>query len=174
MAVVAEDLRLAELRHLGASEPLVRLASGDCVHEMFRDACLGPPYYVYHSAGTPDGPPLVPLWDYSDTVVGVWKREDGPEFIDFDIENHDEYSSLARTEQGFWLTQFDFFYEADVPLEELREAAAAVGFRFLDHYLMSREAADQRLATFEGHHRWLLELVAGIDRECGPRQLSHQ
>src|SRR5437660_2567633 len=121
MAAVAEDQRIAELRRLGASEPLVRLSSGDCVHPMFRNSCLGPPYYVYHGAGTPDGPPLVALWDCNDTVVGVWERPDGPEFIDFSIEADDEYRSLARSEQGFWATQFDFYYECEVPDQELRE-----------------------------------------------------
>ena len=34
------------LRALGASAPLVRLASGDCVHPLLRNACLGPPRYL--------------------------------------------------------------------------------------------------------------------------------
>jgi hypothetical protein len=169
MAAVAEDRRIAELRHLGVSEPLVRLASGDCVHPTFRHSCLGPPYYVYHMAGTPSGPPLVPLWDCNDTVLGVWERDNGPEFIEFSIESEDEdeYTLLARTEQGFWATQFDLYYESDIPDEELREAAAAVGFRFLDRLVAAREAAGDRLGTFEGHQAWLGELVAGIDRESG-------
>jgi hypothetical protein len=168
MVAVAEDQRIAELRRLGASEALVRLSSGEAVHQMFR-SCLGPPYYVYHMAGTPAGPPLVPLWDCNDTVFGVWERPDGPEFIEFSIEAEDEheYTSLARTEQGFWATQFDVFYECDVPLDELREAAAAVGFRYLDRHLASRESAESRLATFGAHQAWLRELVAGIDRDSG-------
>jgi hypothetical protein len=149
------------------SEPLIRLASGDCVHELFRHYCLGPPYYVYNMAGTPDGPPLTALWDYNDTVVGVWERPDGPEFIEFSIEADDEYTPLARTEQGFWITQFDFLYECETPLEELREAAAAVGFQFLDPHLVAREGAKSRLGTFEGHQSWLRELVAEFDRRSG-------
>jgi hypothetical protein len=167
MAAVPEDQRIAALRRLGTSEALIRLSCGEAIHELFRHSCLGPPYYVYHMAGTPAGPPPVPLWDRSDTVVGVWGRPDGPEFIEFSIEDDGEYTSLARTEQGFWATQFDFFYECEVPLEELREAAAAVGFRFLDRHLAAREAAASRLGTFKGHQAWLRELVAGIDREAG-------
>ena len=135
MATVPENQRIAELRRLGASEPLVRLSSGEVIHEMFRYGCLGPPYYVYHGASTPAGPPLIPLWDRNDTVVGVWERLDGPEFIEFSIESDDGYTPLARTEQGFWTTQFDFFYESDAPLGELGAAAEAVGFRFVDQYL---------------------------------------
>ena len=167
VAAVAEHERTAELRRLGVSEPLIRLSCGEAVHEMFRNRCLGPPYYVYHGAGTPDGPPLIALWDCNGTVAGVWKRSDGLEFIDFSIEADDEYRSLARTEQGFWATQFDFFYECEVPLTELREAAATVEFRFLDQHLAAREAAESRLGTFEGHRAWLRELVADIDRESG-------
>jgi hypothetical protein len=169
MAAVPEDRRIAELRRLGASESLVRLVSGDCVHRMFRHSCLGLPYYVYHMTGTPAGPPLVPLWDCNDTVLGVWERADGPEFIEFSIEAEDEdaYTALARTEQGFWATQFDFYSEGEIPDEEVREGAAAVGFRFLDRLVAARDATGNQLSTFEGHQAWLRELVAGIDRESG-------
>jgi hypothetical protein len=166
MAAVPEGQRIAALRRLGVSEPLIRLSSGECVHPTFRNSCLGPPYYVYHGAGVPDGPPLVPLWDHGDTVVGVWERAVGPEFVEFSIEADDEVWPLARTEQGFWATRFDFLYEVEVPDGELREAAAAVEFRFLGRHLASREAAAGRLGTFEGHAAWLRELVAAIDREA--------
>ena len=166
MAAIPEDQRIEALRRLGASESLIRLASGDCVHPTFRDTCLGPPYNVYHGAGTPDGPSLVPLWDHGDTVVGVWERADGPEFVEFSIEAADEVWSQARTEQGFWATRFDHLYESEVPDAKLREAAAAVGFRFLDRLMASREASASRLGTFEAHGAWLRELVAAIDREA--------
>jgi hypothetical protein len=97
----------------------------------------------------------------------VWERPDGLEFIAFSIEAGDAYTRLAWTEQGFWATRFDFFYECDTPLDGLREAAAAVGFQFLERHLAARQAAGSRLATFEAHQAWLRELVAGIDRESG-------
>ena len=165
VAEVPESQRIAAIRRLGASEPLIRLASGECVHPTFRNSCLGPPYYVYHEASVPVGPPFVPLWDHGDTVVGVWERADGPEFIEFSIEADDEVWRLARTEQGFWATRFDFLYECDIPLEELRAAATAVGFRFVDRHLAAREADTSRFGSFEGHAAWLREFVAGIDRE---------
>jgi len=165
VAAVPKDQRIAALLRVGASEPLIRLASGECVHSTFRNSCLGPPYYVYHGAVVPDGPPLIPLWDHDDTVVGVWERADGPEFVEFNIEADGEVWSLAGTEQGFWATRFDFLYESEVPDEQLREAAAAVGFRFVDQLVASREAAAGRLGTFELHEAWRREFVAGIDRE---------
>jgi hypothetical protein len=165
MAAIAEDQRIGELRRLGMSEPLIRLSSGEILHDLFRHSCLGPPYYIYHGAGTPGGPLLAPLWDCNDTVVGVWDRHDGPEFIEFSIEADDEYWALARTEQGFWAAQFDFFYEMDTPLDEMRDAAGVVGFRFLDRHLSARQATDSRLGTFQAHQTWLRDLVAGIDRE---------
>ncbi len=135
MTTIPEDRRFTELRRLRVSDALLRLSCGDCIHEMFRDSCLGPPHYVYHEAGVPNGPPLIPLWDCNGIVVGMWEKPDGAEFIEFSIEADDEYSPLARTEQGLWARQFDFFYESDAPVEKLREAAAAVGFQFLDRYL---------------------------------------
>src|SRR6266516_990889 len=110
MPSIPEYKRVVELRRLGLSEPLIRLSIGDVVHELFRHSCLGPPYYVYHDAGSPVGPTLVPLWDRNDTVVGVWELAHSLAFIEFSIEADDEYWTLAMTEQGFWATQFDFFY----------------------------------------------------------------
>ena len=153
MSVIPENQRIAELRRLGASEALVRLSSGELLHEVFRGSCLGPPYFVYHEASVPDGPPLVPLWDHDNHVVGVWQRTAGLEFIEYSIEAAHKYTPLARTEQGFWATQFDFLYECDIPLEKLREAAAAVGYRFVDRHF------------FDSHQAWLREFVADIDGE---------
>lgn len=167
MAAVPENQRVAELQRLGVSDALVRLSRGEAIHEAFRHNCLGPPYYVYHSAGTPEGPPLVALWDRQDTVIGLWRRPDGLEFVEFSIEVDDEFTSLARTEQGFWATQIDLLYECEKPLEELEEAAAAVGFRFLERHMKARRANESMLGTFETHRTWLRRLVASIDHESG-------
>jgi hypothetical protein len=169
MAVIAQAQRMAELQRLGLSAPLMRLAAGECVHEAFRASCLGPAFYVYHGADAPAGPPLIPLWDSGDTVFGVREESDGLAFIEFSIETPDEFESVARTEQGFWVTPFDFLYECDLPDEELQRAAASVGFRFLDRHLVSREEAGERLDTFKGRRSWLRELVETIDQEVLPR-----
>lgn len=166
MPAIAENKRISELRRLGVSEAIIKLASGDCLHELFRHRCLGPPHYVYHGAGTPDGPPMVPLWDSGDTVTAIWERGKGIEFIEFSIESHNEYTLIARTEQGFWTAQFDFFYECEASLAELHEGASRVGFRFLDRHLESRVAAEDGLRTFEDHKAWLRDLVASIDRDA--------
>jgi hypothetical protein len=165
MAAVSEVQRIDELRRLGLSESLIKLSSGELLHEVFRFTCIGPPYYAYHGAWIPNGPPLVPLWDHNDWVLAVWKQPDGLEFLRYCIEDSTDFRRVARTEQGFWLTQFDFLYECEITTRELGEAAAAVGYRFLDHYIAAREAAKARLGTFSGHDSWLRTLVADIDRE---------
>lgn len=167
MAVVPEIQRIEELRRLGVSEPIVKLSSGELLHEVFRFACLGPPFYAYTGAWLPSGPPLVPLWDHNDWMLAVRRQPDGLEFLRYCIEDLTDFSRLARTEQGFWVTQFDFLYECEDPIEELREAASAVGYRFLDHYITVREAAEGTLGTFAGHDSWLRALVSDIDREAG-------
>lgn len=166
MPVVAEDERVAALRRRGLSDPLVRLSCGEVLHDQFSLSCVGPPWYVYHgSVPTPDGPPLAVLWEWSEKVTGIWWRG-GLEFIQYRFGWPEEFEVLARTEQGFWATQFDFLYECDGPLDELRAAAATVGFRFVERHLAAREAADSRLGTFEDHRLWLRELVAAIDHEA--------
>ena len=167
MPVVPENERVATLREWGVSEPLIQLSCGESVHEQFDDHCKGPPWYVYRgSVPTPAGPPLAVLWEWSERVTGVRRRRSGLEYIRYGLGRPEEYELLARSEQGFWAAQFDFLYECEAEPDELREAAAAVGFRFLDRYLASREAAEEDvLGTFEGHRAWLRKLVAGIDRE---------
>lgn len=127
---------------------------------------MGPPYYVYNRANVPAGPSLVPLWDRGTIVAGVWLKQDGLEFIEFSIEAPETFRRVAGSEQGFWATRFDFFYECDLPLEDLHDAAKEVGFRFLERHLASREAAEERLNSFLEHQSWLHELVAGIDRDA--------
>ena len=166
MPVVAEAERVSTLRQWGVSEPLTRLSCGEVLHEQFNDSCLGPPWYVYHgSVAAPDGPPLAVLWEWSEQVTGVWQRGGGLEFIRYRFGWPEEFEVLARTEQGFWSTQFDFLYECEAPVDELRAAASAVEFRFLERHLASRAAAELRLGRFEGHRAWLRELVACIDRD---------
>jgi len=108
---------------------------------------------------------MTPVWDRDDLVVGVRETPEGLEFVVYGIEAPQNFSVLARTEQGFWVVQFDSLYEADEAIEDLQRASEAVGFRFLDRYLARRKAAEAELGTFEAHERWLTMLVAEIDRE---------
>lgn len=166
MAVVTQDRRMAALGELGVSGPMRRLAAGECLHEAFGGCCLGPPFYAYRGAAVPEGPPLVPLWDRDSRVAAVWRQPDGLAFIEFSIEDPGAFEVLARTEQGFWASRFDFLYECDLAIETLQQAAESVGFRFLDRHLASREAAEHGLASFAAHRAWLHGLVAEIDREA--------
>jgi len=151
------------LRRWGISAPLIRLACGDVLHELFRLHYGRPPWHIYRSVEPPAGPPLAALWEWSSQIVGVWRGDNGLEFIRFSFEAPKEYRILAHTEQGFWITQFDFLYEIDAPLADLRAAARAVEFQFVEEYLAARQTAERTLGTFEAHERWLRALVASID-----------
>jgi hypothetical protein len=121
MPVVPEGQRLDNLRRLGLSEALIRQSGGDHVHPLLEFRCPGPPLYSYRGARSPEGPPLVPLWDCGDSVTGVWVR-DGLEFIEFSIEAPEEHTVLARTEQGLWATVFVHLYEDRNGLDSRRSA----------------------------------------------------
>ena len=164
MAAVPEPQRLNEFRRLGFSTALIRLPASEVLHETFRYTCLGPPFYVYHQVRIPAGPTLIPLWDYNDTVIAVWEQFDGLDLIEFSIEYDGTYRSLARTEQGFWTTQFNFFLECDETFEVLREATMLVGFRFVEVLLASRTSHETESGGFD-HGSWLNALVKHIDRE---------
>jgi len=162
MPVVPEESRLAELRRLGVSEPLLRLSEGAVLHDAFRFWCDAPPLYSYSGAAPPDGPPFVPLWNHIDNVVGVWEREDGLEFLEYFIEQPGRYRSLARTEQGFLARLFVEFCEDDVPLEALREPARLVGFRYLDTAVAVYDQSSH--ATTEEQEAFLEKLAAHVDQ----------
>jgi hypothetical protein len=72
---------------------------------------------------------------------------------------------LARTEQGLWATVFVNLYEdrSDLAPEAFREAAAAIGFGFLDRLVACYGCAD--VSTFGSHAAFVRSLVAGIDSE---------
>src|SRR4029434_11246044 len=102
------------------------------------------PFYSYHGAGCPKGPVLAPLWDCGDSVTGVWIRGGRLEFIEFGIEGVAEYTVLAHTEQGLWATVLVNLYEDrdDLGPEAFRDAARAVGFRFLDRLAAAYDSAE--------------------------------
>jgi hypothetical protein len=162
--VVAEGNRLDTLRQLGLSDALVRLSAGERLHPLFEFRCQGPPFYSYHDAGCPEGPPVAPLWDCGDSVTGVWVRNGRLEFIEFGIEGHGEYTVLAHTEQGLWATVFADVYEDEDELgpEDLRDAARAAGFRFLDRLVDSYGSG---YSTLEARRSFLRGLVGAIDGE---------
>jgi hypothetical protein len=165
MPAVPENRRAATLRKWGVSDPLIRLSCGEELHPLFSVSYKGPPWYTYRGEiGWPKGAAFAPLWEFSEVATGVRQRQGGGlEFIKYSFGRPNEYTVLAHTEQGFWATAFDFFYEGEAADEELRAAAAVVGFRFLDRLLKAREEAE--LSTFELHQAYLRGLVAGIDRE---------
>lgn len=164
MPVVPEGVRIETIQRLGLSEALVRQSSGDYVHPLFNFRCLGPPFYSYHGASSPEGPPLAPLWDCGDSVTGVWVREGQLEFIEFSIERPEESTLLARTEQGLWATVFVKLYEDEDKLgvDDFRDAANAVGFRFLDRLVALYGSGHP---TFEAHRAFVRSLTSEVDGE---------
>jgi len=169
MPIFPEAGRLAELRRLGISEPLVRLAFGERLHPAFDPCFVGPPRRVYRrpedQVSVPDGPPLVPLWSFGDGVQGVWEVEGGLEFIDYDVEAPERYQVVARTEQGFLAWMFmtlheDLFDEED-EFETLPGAAERVGFRHYADWLAAYEAAN--VGSVDEWDAFQERFVAGID-----------
>ncbi|WP_157754024.1 hypothetical protein [Lysobacter capsici] len=161
--VIEESRRLPALSQLGVSPALLQMASGQLPHPALVSCSSGAPYYLYHGAEAPDGPQVLPLWDIGDQVIAIRAQASGLEYICFSIEAPDEVEQLATTEQGFWATQFDFMYELDMEIETLHAVAQAVGYRFLQMQLDSREAVESQLGSPSRHSAWLCELVAAID-----------
>lgn len=97
MAVVPELERIETLRQWGISEPLLRLADGEILHEEFAISFKGPPWYIYHepdrSVRPPHGSQFAPLWEFSEAVTGVWPRGNKLEFIKFSSENQQSIGS---------------------------------------------------------------------------------
>jgi len=168
MPIAPQDRRIDLLRALRVSAPMLRMAEGALPHDALRACCSGPPYYAYHGARAPAGAEFIPLWDHGDTVFGVRGLDDGLEFVRYSIETPDDCERIATTEQGFWAAQFDAVYELDCSIEAMEQAAAAVGYRFLSQQLEAREAYEDEPGGYDGHARWLRELVAQIDASQVP------
>jgi hypothetical protein len=171
MPVFPEEGRLEEMRRLGLSEPLVRLAAGEVLHPAFETCFVGPPSYVYggwvedeEDDYFPGGPTFVPFWSFADAVQGVWEAEGGLEFIDLYIEDPDNPKLLARTEQGFlaWVFTDLYEYNWDDPEDfaQLPEAAAVVGYR---HFAEWAEAFDRHEGGYDSYKRLCKEFIARID-----------
>jgi hypothetical protein len=170
MPIFPQAGRLDELRRLGLSEPLVRLAGGELIHPAFDPRFVGPPMYVYgrdeEEVSVPDGPPLVPLWSFADGVQGVWEIEDSLAFIDYDIEAPQHFDIVACTEQGFlawmFITLHGDLHDDHEEFAALAEAAEVVGYRHYGDWLATLAAAD-----FSDENDWdafLTLFVEGIDQ----------
>lgn len=169
MPVIAPEDRIDEMRRLGLSEPLVRLASGEVLHPAISTCYVGPPAYVcggWDDEGRyyPDGPTFVPFWSFADCVQGVWEVAGQLTFLDLHVEDPDNPAVLARTEQGFLAWMFTQLYEAnwDDPegLAQLREAAAVIGYR---HFAEWAEAFDRHSEGYDSYVRMSKGFVAHVD-----------
>jgi hypothetical protein len=148
---------------MGLSELLIRQSAGEMLHPLLAYRCHGPPFYSYHGAGWPEGPPLAPLWDVGDSVAGVWEPDGRLEFVSFSIEAPHEFRVLARTEQGLWATVFVSLYEDhdDLAADAFGDAARAVGFHYLEQTLAAYESPER--ASFKSRDAFLMEWVKRID-----------
>jgi hypothetical protein len=164
MPVIPEDQRLTGLREIGVSEAVIRLSAGEVIHELFGFRCRTPPFFVYHGANPPDGPMFAPLWDCCDIATGVWEREGQLEFLEFSIEEADEYRVLAHTEQGLLASLFVSLYEDrdDLELDDFREPARLVGFRHLEEVVAAYDRNSQ--ASLPEHESFRRRLIEQIDR----------
>jgi hypothetical protein len=172
MPVFPQEGRLDELRRLGISEPVVRLAAGEVIQPVFDPRFVGPPGYVYgwgddEIVPGPDGPMLVPLWDFADGVQGVWEVDGGLEFIDYSIEAEaDDYEVVARTEQGFlawmFMTLHADLFDEEEEFATLPDAAEVVGFchyaEWLDAFETMHVSSDDEWDKFQ------VDFVERIDR----------
>lgn len=166
MAVVPEDQRVATLRRLGISEPVIGLSCGENIHDLFSISCEGPPWYVYHSAEVPGGPPFVPLWEFAEGVTGVWVRDGRLEFIEFDVEAPEEFWVLARSEQGFLASLLLWHYQNRDDLEwaDFKQPAEAIGFRYLAELVAAYEQAP--IADYDSYKAFRRQFVAQLDEKC--------
>jgi hypothetical protein len=170
MPAFPQEGRLDELRRLGISEPVVRLAGGELIHSVFDPCFVGPPDHVYRGpealAPVPDGPPLVPLWSFSGGVQGVWEVNGSLEFVDFSVEAPDRAKVVARTEQGFlawmFMTLHEDLFDEENEFATLPDAAEVVGFRHYAEWLDAYEA--EEVGSYEGWDKFLAGFVERIDR----------
>jgi hypothetical protein len=186
MPIVPEEDRVATLRHWGISEPVIRLACGEALHDLFGRACEGPPWFVYQPellsyAGRPlpinrgaevfAGPPFAPLWEYDGTVTGVRQEGGRLEFLEFGLQSAEEFWVLAHTEQGFLSVLMMRRYDYDCPSDaeqrrDFEEAAAVCGFRFLEEMFAAYERTPP--GNWDEWEAFTRQFAAWVDEQCRP------
>ncbi len=146
---MADDLRIDELRQLGLSEPVIRMAMGEVVHDALWWICL-PLSPVVAEPPTPSGSHFVPLWSFAGGITGAMVRDDGKEFADYAIDCLQEgFEFVAHTEQGLLA-----YLLSHLVHDQLVDVSEAVGFRF---------PAELRVhSDIQG----LRSLIGRIDSEC--------
>jgi hypothetical protein len=142
MPVVPEVGRLLEMRRLGLSEPLLRLAAGEVLHPIFDGYYVGPPYFADEGGLFPDGPWFIAFWSCNGNIQGVWEVEGELEFLRV-YESNPTPSIVARTEQGFLAWIFMDLYESALGDEEEMEglpvAAELVNYLHYDRWVAELE-----------------------------------
>jgi hypothetical protein len=129
--------RRTQLAAIGLSPALLDLATERWPLQAFEFPC-GHVYRCYSVPAEywPDS--FIPMWECTEEVVGVRQTPDGLEFLAWNLESVDPPHRLARSEQGllFWLFSYLIEYEEwddeVAALNRLRDAAAAVAFRYFD------------------------------------------
>ncbi|MDB5313658.1 MAG: hypothetical protein JWO38_7860 [Gemmataceae bacterium] len=188
MPIVPEEVRVATLRRWGISEPVIRLACGESLHDLFGIECEGPPWQVYQHelvsfCGRPlpinrdaavfTGPPFAPLWEYDGTVTGVRREAGRLEFLEFGVQSAEEFWVLARTEQGFLAVLLMRCYDTYNPpvaqeRRDFEDAAKASGFRFLEEMFAAYERTP--IGNLEESEEFTLRFVTWVDEQCRPTE----
>lgn len=170
MPLIPDPDRLEVLRGWGVSEATLRLSGGELLHRVFHDVALGPPWHIYRGTiWIPEQGELAPLWECSSSVEAVLRDDSGTHFIrlPFEAETAEQLETLSKSEAGFWTHKFDFLYECDEDEEDLRAAAASVGYSRIDDYLEARVLAEPGLGSTADHDLWLASQVRIADGEAG-------
>lgn len=169
--IVSKGDRLNVLRDLNLSEPVLKLASGQCIHTAF-EYCCESLYEIYHGGEGPTGLTIAPLWQHGDSVTAVDLTTQGQvRFLEFSIEGPDEYWVLATTEQGMlgqlFISLLERAYEPD-ELEEVRQAAQVVGFKHLDLLQTIYEGS----CSDKQYEERVRKTIAAIDEMSGGLQTT--
>ena len=136
MPVVPLESRVDEMKRLGFSEPLIKIATGrgDEVHAVFGIfQPSGPEEFALYGEDSiyPEGPPLLHLWEYWGCIqVAAWVKEGELEFIEY-LSGEWKYRVIARTEQGlFSYMIFTLCVNERLGWEDCDGPVAALGFRY--------------------------------------------
>lgn len=150
---VSHSGREKALGRLGVTGPARALALGLATDPIFWFRAE-PPFYSAPGTGAPDGEDVVALWECQTRVTGARRGSDGRlEFLKFDLESPDDFHVIGSSEQSVLADLFLDLYEDEHPESDLRRAAAAVGFRYLDGILRFHVDHPADLTVSHDEHR---------------------
>ena len=117
--MILDNKRTELIKKLGLNEALLRLTSGESVHDELEFRCLKIKYSLEPEDFSPSNLDVIPLWESDITITGFYlDKKESPVFIHYYVEDIDDYKIIGYSVDelvNFLVEEYvDYDYEDEV------------------------------------------------------------